>query len=76
MANKVDIKVGDLVVFNHELDATIFRVKAVNGFILSIVEHSLEHLNVKEQFIDKSLAKPLNRGQISGLHREERLAEG
>lgn len=68
MAKK--FKVGDLVVFNHLLDAAVFRVAEVGpGFRLGVKDRSLEDMGVQAsvQWIDKSLAKPLSVGQLAQI---------
>jgi len=62
-------KINSLVVFNHELDAAVFRVKEVQGTMIGVVDRSLEDWmpNQALQWVDRSLAHNLSIGQIKGL---------
>jgi hypothetical protein len=70
MAKKFNAQVGDLVVFNHNLDAAVFRVAEVGpGFRLGVTDHSMEAMGVQAsiQTTDKSLALPLSVGQLAQI---------
>jgi len=62
-------KINSLVVFNHEPDAAVFRVKEVRGTMIGVVDRSLEDWipNQAVQWIDRSLAHPLSIGQLARL---------
>lgn len=62
-------KVGELVVFNHELDAAVFRVMDVAGHKLGVGDKTIEDMGHRPcvQWIDKSLAKPLSVGQLAQI---------
>lgn len=62
------VKVNDLVVFNHTLDAAVFRVKKIEGFNLGVVDRSLEDMpNAAIQWIDRACALPPSTGQLKAL---------
>jgi hypothetical protein len=56
MAKKFKPQVGELVVFNHNPDATLFRVKAMEGLTLTVVDRDIEDNFPNEQYMDISLA--------------------
>lgn len=60
-------KENELIVFNHESDAALFRVRKVEGRTLTIVDRAIEHLNPHEQFVDVSLAMPPSVIQLKQL---------
>lgn len=68
MSKNFKPQVNDLVVFNHEPDATLFRVREIKGFSLVVVDRAIEHLNAQEQFIDVSLALPPTVAQLKQLN--------
>lgn len=68
MAKKFNV--GDLVVFNHNLDAAVFRVAEVGpGFRLGVTDRSIEEMGLQAsvQTTDKSLALPLSVGQLAQI---------
>jgi len=69
------LSVGDLVVFNHQLDAAVFRVIVIGDtglegiFRVGVIDRSLENLPIKQaiQWVDKASILPLSFGQLARL---------
>ncbi len=60
-------QVNSLVVFNHSLDAAVFRVKQVEGFHVGVIDRSLEDScpNQAIQWVDKSSLLSPSVGQLA-----------
>lgn len=58
------LTVGALVVVNHELDATIYRIKAIKGFGVGVIDAELDVTNQATQWHDRSLCMGLSVCQI------------
>jgi hypothetical protein len=61
--------INSLVVFNHQPDAAVFRVKEVKGTMIGVVDRSLEDSTPNQaiHWIDCSFARPLSLGQLARL---------
>jgi len=57
-------EVGQLVVVSHELDATIYRVKSVDGFRVGVIDAGLDVTGQATQWHDRSIFKGPSIGQI------------
>lgn len=65
MSKKFKPKIGDLVVVSHALDATVYRVKSVDGFVLGVVDTMpFEGRELATQYNDVTIFKPLSVGQL------------
>jgi hypothetical protein len=62
-----DLRPQDLVVCNRRADAAVFRVLAVDGFNVKMVDATLP--NTQPQHIDRSLLSRLNRLQRASFAR-------
>jgi hypothetical protein len=58
------ISVNQLVVVSHDPNATLYRVKAVQGFSVGVIDAELAMPNQAVQWYDKSLFKGLTVGQM------------
>jgi hypothetical protein len=67
MAKKFKPEVNGLVVMNDLSDAALFRVRKVDGRIVSVVDRSIEDMNPREQHIDISLCKAPSNAQLMQL---------
>jgi hypothetical protein len=65
--------VSDLVVMNHEQDATMFRVKerGGNGRLVGIIDATIEdqHPNQRIQYVDISLCHAPTVGQLAAFNK-------
>lgn len=61
--------IGDLVVFNHSIDAALFRIAEIDGFRVGVTDRSMEDMNVKAavQWVDKSSMLRPSVGQLKQL---------
>jgi ASC-1-like (ASCH) protein len=63
------LSVGDLVVFNHTLDAAFFRVVHIDGFMVGVKDRSMEDMaNAAIQMVDKSMILRPSIGQLKTLN--------
>jgi hypothetical protein len=66
------LSIGDLVVFNHLLDAAFFRVAQIDGLRVGVTDRSMEDGNKKlsaaVQWVDKSLIRQPSIGQLKTLN--------
>lgn len=57
-------EVGQLVVVSHALDATLYRVKAIEGFRIGVIDAGLAVTGQATQWHDVTLFKQPSIGQI------------
>lgn len=67
------LSVGDLVVFNHSLDAALFRIAEIDGYRVGVTDRSMEDMNggkgykAAVQWVDKSSMLSPSVGQLKQL---------
>jgi hypothetical protein len=59
------IEPGQLVVVSHLPDATIYRVKAIKGFNVGVIDAGLAIENQAVSWHDRSIFLPLTVGQLA-----------
>ena len=62
--SKFKPEIGQLVVVSHALDATMWRVKAIEGFRIEVIDTGIEDMGGASQWQDVSLFKQPSIGQI------------
>ena len=62
--------VFDLVVMNHEVDATIYRVKELGQREVGLIDATIEDKRPKQavQWVDMSLVQQPTVGQLAGFN--------
>lgn len=73
---KTSLRKNSLVVLNHNVDATIYRVVEVNGWDVRIIDIGIEltHSNQRGNFVDKSLLYTPNRAQLQYMEDQAKAA--
>jgi hypothetical protein len=61
-------KIHSLVVFNHTLEATLFRIVKMDGYRIGVIDTTIEdsHPNQAIQWVDRSMLLGPSIGQLKG----------
>lgn len=70
-SRKQKFAVNDLVVLNYQPDATVYRIKAIEGFRVMLVDRAFEGQGHAWTYMDISLLKRLSIGQLRALHEND-----